>query len=231
MAGNEYTSTEPGTVSVQELNDAIVQAQPGLLRRALYLTRDRDQAIDLVQRTVERACRSRCQLRPGSNPDHWLRAILTSRFIDEVRHQRATHWTSAMDCDRCAAPEPADAPLWTLLDADDVVAATRRLPRLFREPFELFAFGHLSQRMIGARLGLPIGTIGTRIFRAKRLLRDLLMQRAALLRVAPPAFTSCDAPVAHRTRGVRSCRNKSRAAPEAGCQDAAPVVLGPIPAS
>jgi RNA polymerase sigma-70 factor (ECF subfamily) len=165
-------------VSVDELNTAIVVAYPDLLRRSLYLTRDRDQARDLVHRTIERACASRRQLRPGSNPAHWLGAILTSQFIDELRRLRAGPFSRSVGCDNIAATPGDPCPVWNWLGIEDVVAATAKLPPHFREPFEMYALRGHSQRVVALRLGLPEGTIATRVFRAKRLLKQILMPLA-----------------------------------------------------
>jgi RNA polymerase sigma-70 factor (ECF subfamily) len=174
MRGETGLESGIGAASVEYLNQAIVAARADLLRRALYLTRDRDQAMDLVQRTVERACASRRQLRPGSNPARWLGAILTSQFIDDFRRQRASPFARGVAHDNVAPPPADPIPIWSFLGIDDVVAAMRQLPDHFRGPFELFALRGLSHRAISLRLGLPIGTIATRIFRARRLLKRIL---------------------------------------------------------
>jgi RNA polymerase sigma-70 factor, ECF subfamily len=167
------------SVSVEDLNAAIVAARADLLRRAFYLTRDRDQAMDLVQRTAERACASRRQLRPGSNPAHWLGAILTTQFIDQFRRRRASPFAGALAHDNIASPPTEPIPIWSALGIDDVVAATCRLPAHFREAFELHALRGLSHRAISRLLALPMGTIATRIHRAKALLKQILTARIA----------------------------------------------------
>jgi RNA polymerase sigma-70 factor (ECF subfamily) len=174
-----------GAVSVEELNAAIVAAHAALARRAFYLTRDRDCANDLVQRTVERACSSRHQLRPASSPARWLSSIMTTQFIDECRRYSAGPFSRAQPLDCVAAPDPTPTPLWASLDMDDIVAAARGLPPRFRQPFELHALARMSHRAIALRLGLPMGTIATRIHRAKRLLRKSLTG-CALRRLQPP---------------------------------------------
>jgi len=164
--------------SVEELNAAIVAAHPDLLRRAVYLTRNREDAMELVQRTAERACAARAQLKAGSNVAHWLGAILTTQFINEFRRRRASPFTPGAMHDNVAAL-PADAPPpWSCFSLDDVIVAAQRVPDGFREPFELHLLRGLSHRAISLRLGLPMGTVATRIHRAKLLLRVLLTERA-----------------------------------------------------
>jgi len=174
------TGTGPGVemASVEELNAAIVSVYPDLLRRAMYLTRDREAATELVHRTVERACASRRHLKGGSNAAHWLGAIMTNQFIDEIRRRRACPFTRGIAPDNIAAPPAEATPLWSGLCLDDVLAAVRCVPDRFRVTFELHALRGLSHRAISLRLGVPMRTVGTRIHRAKQALRRLLMERA-----------------------------------------------------
>lgn len=177
MRGDTGPRAEAPVASVAELNAAIVSAYPDLLRRALFLTRDREDASDLVHRTVERACVSRNQFRVGSSAPHWLGAILTNLFIDDVRRHRSNPIAHGMSYDNISGP-PADVrPVWTNLELDDVLVAVRHVPDRYRIPFELHALRKLSHREIGLRLGLPLGTVGTRIHRAKLTLRQLLSER------------------------------------------------------
>lgn len=168
-----------GSQTEKEFGCAIVGERPYLVRRAFFLTRDRDSALDLVQTTLERACRSRHQFRVGSSARSWLHTIMTSCFVDEMRRRKVQPFSrSAVEWD-VAAPIPDEIPVWSDLGIDDVKAVTRRLPPAFRQPFELRVFDRLSYRAIGDRLNLPMGTIATRIFRAKRALRDMLIEGLA----------------------------------------------------
>jgi DNA-directed RNA polymerase specialized sigma24 family protein len=68
-------------------------------------------------------------------------------------------------------------PAWADLGVEDVRNALRSLPRRLGEPFELHVFRRLSYRQIAGRLRMPIATVGTRIFRARRTMRALLVAR------------------------------------------------------
>jgi RNA polymerase sigma-70 factor (ECF subfamily) len=173
------TGTRPGLemATVEELNAAIVTAYPDLMRRAMYLTRDRETATELVHRTVERACASRRHLKRGSNAVHWLGAIMTNQFIDELRRRRACPFTRGIAPDNIAAPPLDASPVWSGLCLDDVLVAVRRVPDRFRVPFELHTLRGFSHRAISLRLGVPMRTVGTRIHRAKQALRHLLTER------------------------------------------------------
>lgn len=178
MSGETGTRPEVEMASIEELNAAIVATYPDLLRRAMYLTRNREAAAELVQRTVERACASRRHLKGGSNVAHWLGAIMTNQFIDELRRRRACPFMRGIAPDNVATPAVDASPIWSGLGLDDVVVAVRQVPDRFRVPFELHALRGLSHRAISLRLGIPMKTVGTRIYRAKHALRRLLMERA-----------------------------------------------------
>jgi RNA polymerase sigma-70 factor (ECF subfamily) len=178
MRGETGTRPDVEMASVEELNAAIVVTYPDLMRRAMYLTRDREAATELVHRTVERACASRRHLKRGSNAAHWLGAIMTNQFIDELRRRRACPFMRGIAPDNVATPAVDASPIWRGLCLDDVLVAVPHVPDRFRVPFELHALRGLSHRAISLRLGVPMKTVGTRIYRAKQALRRLLMERA-----------------------------------------------------
>ena len=70
---------------------------------------------------------------------------------------------------------PADAPLWMRIDAQQLRAAVDRLEPEFREVFTLHAFERRSYKDIAAALDIPQNTVGTRLLRARRKLRVLLL--------------------------------------------------------
>jgi RNA polymerase sigma-70 factor (ECF subfamily) len=163
------------------------------------LTQDRAEADDLMQDTLERALVSREQFLAGSNLRAWVFSIMRNLFIDACRHatsirlQQQAHQlsgtgamstapdTGAFD-ENVAFPDWADeAPLGEthqgpldLLSTEDVDAAIATLAPAQREIFELAYRQRVSHRVIAARLRVPIGTIGTRLFRGRARLRSFL---------------------------------------------------------
>jgi RNA polymerase sigma-70 factor (ECF subfamily) len=145
-----------------------------LLATARQLTRNPDDARDLVQDAFERAL----QRDPPLGADalaRWISAVIHNLFIDRYRQDR---WR--VQCLRAlhACPaEPRDtdetSPLSTRLDSDNVAAALNKLEAPFREVFEMSA-RDLSLSQIGAALGIRTATAGTRLFRARRKLRAIL---------------------------------------------------------
>lgn len=134
----------------------------------------RADAGDLVQDTYERALRRQAQYEPGTNLQAWLCTILHHLFLDRcrARSRRPTH--APIDDVVLAAPEPAREPAWARLTRDDVVAAVARLEPDFRAVYELHTLEGVPYQEISSRLGIPKATVGTRLARARRKLRDLL---------------------------------------------------------
>jgi RNA polymerase sigma-70 factor (ECF subfamily) len=145
---------------------------------ARRLTGDRDEASDLVQDTLERAlC---CGGGLASQALYaWMVAVMRNLFIDRCRQRRVRlrclhafywcGWESFLEPD---APDET-LPTSSSLTYDDVTEALLKLAPPFREVFELSA-RNLSLSQIGAVLGIPAATAGTRLFRARRKLRAIL---------------------------------------------------------
>ncbi len=152
-------------------HDAILR---GLARRLCGSAAD---AGDLVQDTYERALRRRAQYVPGTNLQAWMCTILHHLFLDRCR-ARSRGPTQA-PLEELPAPEPVAEPAWAALTRDDVVAALGRLEPDFRRVYELHTLEGVPYQEIAAQLGIPKATVGTRLARARRKLRDILMPRRA----------------------------------------------------
>jgi RNA polymerase sigma-70 factor (ECF subfamily) len=150
---------------------------PDLRHRALRLGVDRATADDLVQDTIERALRFAAQYVPGTNLRAWLQQILFSVFV--TRYRRARRERSALRnlaADPCAwtSPEAFRAP-----DAEVSLTRTTRaridaLPVGFRSVIELVDLEQQSYREAADRLGVPVGTVMSRLHRGRRLLAEQL---------------------------------------------------------
>jgi len=158
-----------------EYQRIVVSVRPLLVHRAIRMTGNRDEASDLVQATLERGYRAFAQFRDGTNPASWLSAIMTNYFIDEIRRRRPTGYQVPIDQLEIPAPAPEKAPVWAALREEEVRAAAARLPEGCRRPFVLYSFEHVPYREIASRLGLPLNTVCSRIHRARRLLRRILL--------------------------------------------------------
>jgi len=161
-----------------------------LLAMARRLCRDEAEAEDLVQDTFERALRSANDGAPDaaalSRPRAWLVTILHHRFIDRCRRLSRQGVVVPFDPDGTAAPsnkpdEPE--PAWHSITLEQVERAIDRLEDSFRAVYRLHALEGRSYTEIAAQLEIPIRTVGTRLYRARRKLK------AALARELPRATT------------------------------------------
>ncbi len=149
-----------------------------LYRVAIRLAREPSLAEDLVQETMLKALRAWHQFEPGTNVRAWLARILRNAFVSDYRRTtRAPEPLSLEVLDALAASGAEDDPETAFFDRlvdDEVVAAIDALPLAYREPLVLSDVEDLKYSEIAAIMDLPLGTVKSRIFRARRLLRDRL---------------------------------------------------------
>lgn len=142
---------------------------------AYRLTGNRDDAQDLVQEVLVRVRRGLRNYRPGSLRG-WLSRITTNAFLDEAR-RRSRRPTAALpdDPDLVLPPAPDAA---ETSDAerlpDHVQAALAELTPEFRVPVVLADVAGLSYAEIAEELGVPVGTVRSRIHRGRLALRERL---------------------------------------------------------
>jgi RNA polymerase sigma-70 factor (ECF subfamily) len=163
-----------------------------LYRTALRMTGQAASAEDLVQEAFLRAFRNFRRFDRGTNFRSWIFTILTNAFINDYR--RKAHGPAVTDF---AELEPAaiDAP--ERLSAADVEAlgerlgdearrALEKMPPEFRLVFLLSTFEEMSYKEIAAVAGIPIGTVMSRLFRARAILRGELAPHASSRREGGP---------------------------------------------
>ncbi len=155
----------------------ILAHEPTLSRMALKLCKNPSDAHDLVQDTFERALTRRDQLVAGSNEAAWLVTILHNLFIDRCRKQKRTPRSEPIEDIQVAAPEPEAEPAWSSITPAEVQAALAQLGEEFRRVYELATVESRSYQEIADVLGIPKATVGTRLIRARRKLKELLVAR------------------------------------------------------
>jgi RNA polymerase sigma-70 factor (ECF subfamily) len=133
-------------------------------------------AEDLVQSTLERALLRSADFAPDSNLQAWLRRIMYNLAVDEWRRS-GSHATVPIGDAEFPAEERQPTPAWRELAQSDIRAALSLLPPGFRQVFELYHLSGLSYEETARRLGIPIGTVGTRLLRARQQLREILSKR------------------------------------------------------
>jgi len=150
--------------------------RPLLLATARRLTGSDPDAHDLVQDTLERALRRFAQLPAGGNPRGWLFTILHNAFIDRCRSDRAQRATPVDQVEeRLAVPDAGEPAAWEQVTPEQVKAAVAQLPEEFRAVYGLHADERKSYEEISRALGIPKATVGTRLMRARRRLKEILL--------------------------------------------------------
>jgi len=150
---------------------------PRLRRFAYALSRDSSDADDLVQGTVERAMRAAGQWQKGTRFDSWLFRIARNHWIDTVRarSRQRTRFVAAEEGEAVGFdPRPQTE---AAIDLKRAMAALERLPDEQREVVALILIDGLGYRETAELLGLPIGTISSRLVRGRKALLALLGER------------------------------------------------------
>jgi len=148
---------------------------PALRRYALGLSGERQAADDLVQDCIERALRRIDTLADEAKLAAWLRSILFNVFIDGRRTSRGRDETAeASLLDKLMDPgTPPDV----RHEANEVLRVTAALAPLHGQVLFLVAVEGLSYREVADELGVPIGTVMSRLARAREQLREALAER------------------------------------------------------
>ena len=142
---------------------------------AYRLTGNNDDAQDLVQEVLLRVHRGLQSYRPGSM-EGWLSRITTNAFLDDVRRRRRRPVELLPDePDRVIPPSAAaDVALDALVLPDDIQEAVRKLPPDYRATLVLSDVVGLTYQEISEAMNVPVGTVRSRLHRARNLLREAL---------------------------------------------------------
>jgi RNA polymerase sigma-70 factor (ECF subfamily) len=157
----------------------------GLYGYAMAITRNRADAEDLVQETYVRAIRGKESLRAGSNVKSWLFTILRNIHLNQLRKQRTSPRVLEIDADENTANivvETSEDPLARYVrktERERLTEAIEQLPPEFREIVVLREFEDLSYLEIASILDCPVGTVMSRLARARSRLRTLLSGQGA----------------------------------------------------
>ena len=148
----------------------------GLFRFAMWLIRDRTEAEDVVQETLTQALQSFHRFQPGTNARAWMLTILRHVRSNRLRadHRRPTR----VEADDHIEAIPAIEVTPQHVTDEEVLAALKALPPGFQEVVLLADVEELSYKEIATVLEIPIGTVMSRIHRARRLLRAALAEYA-----------------------------------------------------
>ncbi len=148
---------------------------PELYRRALRLCRTPARADDLLQETMLRALRFESTFRVGSNMRAWLHQVMYSVFVSGCRRaQREWRTQAALARDPSVWVRGAEAAPEAGVLTASLERAVHSLPQNYREVLVLVDLADHSYRDAAQSLNVPVGTIMSRLHRARRLLRERL---------------------------------------------------------
>jgi RNA polymerase sigma-70 factor (ECF subfamily) len=174
--------------SREEFEREALEHAEHLYRIALRLTGGPQEAEDLVQETYLRALRSWRRFVPGSNLAAWLATILRNAYLDGVRRQSRRPREEPLDEEASEyelynrLTTTGRTPQQVMMDRiarDEITAAVDALPEQYREAVALVDIGDFSYQEAADIVGVPIGTIMSRLHRGRRLLKRELADLSA----------------------------------------------------
>ena len=154
-----------------DLKAKILKQIPGLRRFARYLARDADHADDLVQETLIRALGALPQLDPGGNLRAWLFTILQNVLRGEWRRRRRSPVRHDIPLDSVPEQVRSGGQIEST-SLGELAAAIRKLPPRFREVLMLCGVEGFDYEEAATILGIPVGTVRSRLSRARAMLKD-----------------------------------------------------------
>jgi len=180
----------------EEFEKMVLEHLNMLYAVALRLTRNAMDAQDLTQNAVVKALRFHDRFQDGTYIKAWLLTILRNTFINEYRSKArrldsveltGTEAAPAIPPEAAAVvedPRETKANLLELVD-DEVRAALESLPDDFRTAVIMADLEDKSYKEIADAIGCPLGTVMSRLFRGRKLLRDHLQDYARQHRLVP----------------------------------------------
>jgi RNA polymerase sigma-70 factor (ECF subfamily) len=156
----------------------------GYLKGFAYkLTQDWHHAEDLFQETAFLAFKNQNKFRSGSNLRAWLTTIMRNTFINQHRKRQRSvftdkeNWMDYLD-DRTVENDAEED-----IAANEIISLIDELGNIYKEPFVMYVTGY-KYREIAKKMDLPVGTIKSRIFVARKELKTALVNRQMFLELA-----------------------------------------------
>lgn len=161
------------------IEDLVEEHYPALYRYAFRLAGTAAEAEDLTQETFFQGQVKLGQLRDWAKARNWLFTILRNLYLHKIRGGKGEQLASPELLQEL--PDRVPAPLPDI-DPQQLQVALNELPEAFRTPIILFYFEDFSYRDIAEHLEAPIGTVMSRLARAKAFLRSRLTPALAVFR-------------------------------------------------
>lgn len=167
-----------------------------VFRLTLWLVRDRTEAEEIVQETCSQALQSFHRFEPGTNARAWLLSIMRHVRANRLRARQRSPVDTGADIDFDRVPAAEETPQH--VTETEVLQALAQLPAGFQEVVLLCDVEELTYREIATILDIPIGTVMSRLHRARQLLRAALASCAAARGIGRTGVTDA--------RGARDSR-------------------------
>jgi RNA polymerase sigma-70 factor, ECF subfamily len=165
----------------QKVQELVASHYAGLYRYAYRLSGSAQEAEDLTQETFCQAQAKLGQLRDWQRARGWLYAILRNAYLHRLRDRKQEQCVSLNGVGELPARMPEPLPD---VEPAQLQQALAELPEAYRTPIILYYFEDFSYRDIADQMGVPIGTVMSRLARAKAHLRQRLLQRTSLAAAA-----------------------------------------------
>lgn len=177
---NSHPATQTAARNLEDaakFGAALIEHMPLVRIHALSLSKHREQAEDLVQEVMAKAWGARRSFTPGTNLKAWLYVILRNELYSAHRRGwRQVPWEPAL-ADSIAAPPGAQQ--WAA-ELSDTASAMRGLPGLQRDALILVGVGGFSHDEAAAITKIAVGTVKSRVGRARAALKQMLDGKKAL---------------------------------------------------
>ncbi|HEY3282390.1 MAG TPA: sigma-70 family RNA polymerase sigma factor [Armatimonadota bacterium] len=193
-------SSMPNTSDARSIVDRFEGHLTPVLRlaygAALNMTRNRDDAEDLVQEAMLRAFRAFNTFQEGTRFQAWFLRILTNLFRQKYRERRRQPETISLEdapdyylynqSQKMGVPLRGDDPASLFLrklDEQQVMSALASIPEEYRLVSTLYFVGELSYQEIADTVGCPVGTVRSRLHRGRKMLQKTLWEMAEEKRI------------------------------------------------
>jgi RNA polymerase sigma-70 factor (ECF subfamily) len=162
-------------MSTLEFQQRLIGLRQQLYYFALSLTKDRDNALDLLQESLMRALTYRDKFRDDTNFKAWLYTIMKNTFINDHRRDKRTKalMQSAERDHKEVVRVHSDGGAERTVKMAEIQRSLEKLDPAFREPFDMHHRGY-KYHEIAEHLRIPIGTVKSRIFQARQRLMHML---------------------------------------------------------
>jgi RNA polymerase sigma-70 factor (ECF subfamily) len=168
---SDFRPENHSTLDDREFRRALANIAPHLRAFARGLCGCRDRADDLAQETMLRAWAARDRYAAGTNFKAWTFTILRNHFYSEARRARFHGEYDESVAERVLSTEASQE---STLELEDVIRALTAIPDAYREALVLVAAGNLSYEEIAQICGIALGTVKSRICRARAMLLKII---------------------------------------------------------